>query len=77
MFPNSDNELGLTAVRKALNARGIKFPSTTCILEAVKICLKSNHSVFLRRISFFRYMAQLWAQRMPVAMPILPWVKSI
>ena len=46
MFPNIDNKLGLTAVRKALNARENKFPSTTCILEAVKICLKSNHSVF-------------------------------
>ena len=46
MFPNIDNKLGLTAVRKALNARVNKFPSTTCILEAVKICLKSNHSVF-------------------------------
>ena len=46
MFPNIDNKLGLNAVRKALNARENKFPSTTCILEAVKICLKSNHSVF-------------------------------
>ena len=46
MSPNIDNKLGLTAVRKALNAREDKFPSTTCILEAVKICLKSNHSVF-------------------------------
>ena len=46
MFPNIDNKLGLTAVRKALNARENKFPPTTCILEAVKICLKSNHSVF-------------------------------
>ena len=46
MSPNIDNKLGLTAVRKALNARENKFPSTTCILEAVKICLKSNHSVF-------------------------------
>ena len=46
MFPNIDNKLGFTAVRKALNARGNKFPSTTCILEAVKTCLKSNHSDF-------------------------------
>jgi len=42
MFPNIDNKLGLTVVRKALNARENKFPSTTCILEAVKLCLKSN-----------------------------------
>ena len=46
MFPNIDNKLGLTAVRKALNARENKLPSTSCILEAVKICLKTNHSVF-------------------------------
>ena len=63
MFPNIDNKLGLTAVRKSLNTRENKFPSTTCILEAVKI-------LFLRRISFSRHIAQLWAQRMPVVMPI-------
>ena len=46
MFPNIDNKLGLTAVRKALNARENKFSTTACILDAVKICLKSNHCVF-------------------------------
>ena len=46
MFPNIDNKLGLFAFRKALNARENIFLSTTCILEAIKICLKSNHSVF-------------------------------
>ena len=46
MFPNIDDKLGLFAFRKALNARENIFPSTTCILEAIKICLKSNHSVF-------------------------------
>ena len=48
MFPSIDNKVGLTAVtcRKVLNTRGNKFPSMTCILEAVKICLKRNHSVF-------------------------------
>ena len=46
MFPNIDNQLGLTAVKKALNARENQLPSTNCILEAVEICLKSNHSVF-------------------------------
>lgn len=76
MFPNIENKLGLTVVRKALNARENKFPSMTCILEAVKICLKSNHSVFKENF-FSRYMAQLWAQRMPVVMLILPWVKSM
>ena len=46
MFPNIDNNLGLTAVKNALNARERKMPSTNCILEAVKICLECNHSVF-------------------------------
>ena len=35
MFPNIDNNLGLTAVKNALNARERKMPSTNCILEAV------------------------------------------
>ena len=46
MFPNIDNNLGLTAVEKALDARDKSIPSTKCILEAVEICLKCNHSVF-------------------------------
>ena len=51
LFPNIDNKLSLTLVREALNARENKFPSTTCILEAVKICLKSNdHSVLKENI---------------------------
>ena len=51
MFPNIDNNLGLTAVENALNARERPMPSTKCILEAVEICLKHNHSVFQH--SFF------------------------
>ena len=51
MFPNIDNQLGLTAVKKALNARENQLPSTNCILEAVEICLKSNHSVFKENFS--------------------------
>ena len=46
VFPNVDNNLGLAAVKNALNARERQVPSTNCILEAVKICLKCNHSVF-------------------------------
>ena len=46
MFPNIDNNLGLTAVKNALDARECLMPSTKCILEAVEICLKHNHSVF-------------------------------
>ena len=46
MLPNIDNELGLGAVSRALDTREQLLPSTDCILEAVEICLKSNHSVF-------------------------------
>ncbi|XP_068756472.1 uncharacterized protein [Montipora capricornis] len=46
MFPNIDNELGLGVVSRALDTREQLLPSTDCILEAVEICLKSNHSVF-------------------------------
>ena len=46
MFPNIDNELVLGAVKIALDARDHLVPSTSCILEAVEICLTCNHSVF-------------------------------
>jgi len=38
MFLNIDN-LGITTIRKALESRSSKFPSTDCIAEAVVICL--------------------------------------
>ena len=38
MFPNIDNGIGITALRKALNTRSIKFPTTACTVEAVEIC---------------------------------------
>ena len=46
MFPNIDNNLSILAITKALNSRTIKNPSTECIVEAVKICLEHNNSVF-------------------------------
>ena len=46
MFPNIDNNLGITAVRKALDSRSSKFPSTDCIAEAVEICLRVNNCQF-------------------------------
>ena len=46
MFPNIDNNLGLTAIKNALDAKEHKTLSTKCILEAVEICLENNHSVF-------------------------------
>ena len=46
MFPNIVTKLGLKAVRKALNSRTDKFPSTQCILSVVGLCLKYNNSRF-------------------------------
>ena len=37
-FPNIDNNLGITAVRKAYDSRFSKFPYTYCIVEAVNNC---------------------------------------
>ena len=36
----------MTAVRKALDSRSPKFPSTDCIAEAVEICLRVNNCYF-------------------------------
>ena len=46
MFASIDDELGLRAVKRALDSRDQLMPSTSCILEAVEICLKSNPSIF-------------------------------
>ena len=46
MFPNIDNNLGISAVRKVLDSRPDKFPSTDCIVEAVEICLQVNNCQF-------------------------------
>ena len=46
MFPNIDNNLGTSAVRKVLDSRSEKFPSTDCIIEAVEICLQTNNCQF-------------------------------
>ena len=46
MFPNIDNNLGINAITEALNSRTTNFPSTDCIVEAVKICLQYNNSQF-------------------------------
>ena len=41
-----DNNLGISAVRKALDSRSVKFPSTECIVEAIEICLQTNNCQF-------------------------------
>ena len=47
MFPNIDNNLGIKAVKKALNSRKDKSPPTNCILEATKLCLELNNCRYL------------------------------
>ena len=46
MFPNIDNNLGISAVRRALNSRSVNIPSTHCLVEAVEICLRVNNCQF-------------------------------
>ena len=46
MFPNIDNEGGISACEHRLNEREIKTPSTYTIIEALKIVLTNNISKF-------------------------------
>ena len=49
MFPSIDNVLGLEAVSEILHNRESDFPPTECILDALKLCLECNNSVFNNR----------------------------
>ena len=46
MFPNIDNNLGISVVKRALNSRSVNIPSTDCLVEAVEICLRVNNYQF-------------------------------
>ena len=46
MFPSIDNESGIKAIKEMLNVRENKNPPTECILEALRLCLECNNSVF-------------------------------
>ena len=46
MFPSIDNVLGLEAVSEILQNKESDFPPTECILDALKLCLECNNSVF-------------------------------
>ena len=46
MFPSIDNESVIKAVKKVLNDRESKNPPTERILEALRLCLECNNSVF-------------------------------
>ena len=46
MFPSTDNETGMKAVKKVLHGRESKNPTIEYILEPLRICLECNNSVF-------------------------------
>ena len=46
MFPNIDNNLGLSSVKKYLDLCSKNIPPTNCLLEALELCLTCNNSIF-------------------------------
>ena len=46
MFSSIDNISGLKAIKSILDVRQDHFPPTTCIIEALKLCLECNNSIF-------------------------------
>ena len=46
MFPSIDNKSGLKSVHDILKLRGSKFPSASCVIEALELRLSCNNSVF-------------------------------
>ena len=46
MFPNIDNTKGIQDVKAMLNLRPKKDPPTTCLIEALLLCLQCNNSSF-------------------------------
>ena len=46
MYPSINNEMGISACKRALDKRTTLSPSTECLLEAIKITLDCNNSSF-------------------------------
>ena len=46
MFPSIDNISSIQAVKNVLENRSDQFSPTDCIIEALKLCLESNNSIF-------------------------------
>ena len=46
MFPSIDNISGLKSLKKVLESRYDQFLPSNCIIEALKLCLESNNSIF-------------------------------
>ena len=49
MFPSIDNKSGLQVVKNALEAGEEQYPPTLCIIEALKLCLNCNNSIFNKK----------------------------
>ena len=45
MFPNIDNNLGLSSVKKYLDLFSKNIPPTNCLLEALELCLTCKNSI--------------------------------
>ena len=52
MFPSINNISRLKAVKSILDARQDQFPPTTCIIEALKLCLECSNSIFNNKHSY-------------------------
>ena len=46
MFPSIDNKSGLKSIHEILELCDSKFPPTSCVIEALELCLSCNNSVF-------------------------------
>ena len=46
MLPSIDNDSGLQAVKNVLEDTEEQFPPALCIIEALKLCIKCNNSIF-------------------------------
>ena len=46
MFPNINNNLGLTACKEILDRRTIQEPSTICMIDAINLTLQENIAQF-------------------------------
>ena len=46
MFPNIDNERGINTLRTVFDGRTTQRPPTECLIEALRICLYCNNSIF-------------------------------
>ena len=49
MYPSVNNEVGSAACKEALDRRERTSPSTECLLEAIKITLECNNSIFNKK----------------------------